>query len=70
MNERHLVDGNVIERILAHVPRDRIRGVYNRAQHMDRRRELLQEWVDLLLVKVMPAAELMLGPRRPTRKVA
>ncbi len=67
MNELHSSDADVIERILAHVPRDKVRAAYNRAQYMSRRRELLEEWAELLLASAAPAADLVRGPRRPTK---
>jgi len=64
MNERFPVDRRVIDLMLAHVPKDRVEGAYNRAAHMTRRRELAQAWADLLLKDARPAAELLVGPRR------
>ena len=49
MNERHRGDRQVIDLALAHTPKDKVEAAYNRADHMERRRELLQEWADLLL---------------------
>jgi integrase len=37
-----------IERQLAHVPRNIIRGIYNRAEYLQERRRMLQEWADYL----------------------
>lgn len=39
---------DAIERQLAHKDKDRIRAVYNRAQYLDERRALLQQWADYL----------------------
>ena len=39
---------DVIERALAHVPGDKIRAAYHRAQYLDERRQLLQAWADLI----------------------
>jgi integrase len=64
MNERHRVDRDVIDLMLAHAPKDKTEAAYNRAAHMERRRELAQEWADLLLEGRPPAAELLEGPRR------
>lgn len=64
MNERHPADADAIERILAHTPRDKVRGAYNRAGYFERRRELLQEWADLLLAGAPAAANLIDGRRR------
>jgi integrase len=37
-----------IERQLAHVPHSKVRGIYNRAEHLPERRRMLQEWADYL----------------------
>ena len=37
-----------IERQLAHVPRNLIRGIYNRAEYLLERRRMMQEWADYL----------------------
>ena len=37
-----------IERQLAHVPRNIIRGIYNRAEYLPERRKMMQEWADYL----------------------
>ncbi|MDR1946039.1 MAG: integrase arm-type DNA-binding domain-containing protein [Desulfovibrio sp.] len=39
---------DVIEKQLAHNPRDRIRGIYNRAEYLPERRKMMQEWADYL----------------------
>lgn len=64
MNERHRADRAVIDLMLSHVPKDLVEGAYNRADHLVRRRELAQEWADLILEGRPPAAELLKGPRR------
>lgn len=47
MNEQgHNPD--VIERALAHVPKDKIRAAYHRAKYLDERRVLLQTWADMV----------------------
>jgi integrase len=63
MNELHPADADAIERVLAHTPRDKVRAAYNRAGYFERRRELLQEWADLLLGGMPAAEELIRGPR-------
>jgi hypothetical protein len=68
MNERAAAagrhpDADVIELMLAHrIPG--IRGIYMRAGFMDRRREIAQEWADLLLEGFPPADALLDLPRR------
>jgi integrase len=37
---------DVIERQLAHAPRNKVRAAYNRAQHLAARRKMMQEWAD------------------------
>jgi len=39
---------DVIERQLAHAERNKVRAAYNRAQHMDARRKMMQAWADYL----------------------
>ncbi|MCB1394153.1 integrase arm-type DNA-binding domain-containing protein [Nitrobacter sp.] len=64
MNERFPADKPVIDLMLAHVPKDKVEGAYNRALHLERRRELAQNWADLILEGSRPAATLLAGPRR------
>ena len=61
MNERHPDAADAIERTLAHAPREKVRGTYNRASYLERRRQLLGTWADLLLAGAPDAATL----RRP-----
>lgn len=56
-------DREVLNLMLAHVAEDKVEGAYNRAAHMDRRRELTQIWADMILADAAPAAELLNGPR-------
>jgi integrase len=63
MNERHPDAWDAIEAQLAHVVRG-VRGAYMRAPFLERRRELLAEWADLLLEGAIDATSLLLGPRR------
>lgn len=72
MNERAKaakLDGDraVIDLMLAHVPKDKVEGAYNRADYMPRRRELAQEWADLLVADFWPP-EVHLG--QPIRYAA
>jgi integrase len=64
MNERFPADKPIIDLMLAHVPKDKVEGAYNRALHLDRRRELAQAWADLILDGSRPAADLLIGPRK------
>lgn len=40
---------DAIERQLAHVPSDKVRGIYNRAEYLPERRRMLQSWADWLM---------------------
>ncbi len=41
-------DRAVIDLMLAHVPKDKVEGAYNRADYMPRRREIARAWADLI----------------------
>ena len=41
-------EADYIEKQLAHNPRDKVRGVYNRAEYLPERRKMMQEWADYL----------------------
>lgn len=56
MNERHPADRAIIDMMLAHVPKDKVEAAYNRAQHVQRRRELAQEWADILMEGLPPVS--------------
>jgi integrase len=64
MNERYPADRLIIDLMLAHKPKDAVEGAYNRAEHMDRRRELAQVWADLITKDLAPPAALLDLPRR------
>ena len=64
MNERNRSDRHVIDLMLAHSPDDPIEAAYNRALHMERRREIAQEWADLLMDGFAPATSLIEGRRK------
>ncbi|MCI1438662.1 MAG: integrase arm-type DNA-binding domain-containing protein [Acetobacter indonesiensis] len=49
MNEQFPGERMVIDMMLAHMNKDRVEAAYNRAQHMERRRQLAQIWADLLM---------------------
>jgi integrase len=57
-------DRTVIDLMLAHVPPNTVEGAYNRAAYMQRRREIAQEWADLLTDGLVQPGELLQGPRR------
>ena len=69
MNERaeragRAGDRAIIDLMLAHVPANKVEGAYNRAAYMERRREIAQEWADLLLEGLRPAEHLLRLSRR------
>jgi len=64
MNEHYPADRALIDLMLAHVPKDKVEGAYNRALQLDRRREMAQAWADLILDGARPAKDLLVGPRK------
>jgi integrase len=48
LNESGLFHGDVIERQLAHVQGNKVRGVYNHAEYLPERRKMMQWWADYL----------------------
>lgn len=64
MNERRPEDRYIIDLMLAHVSKDKVEAAYNRSVHLEKRREIAQEWADLLLAKCVPASEItQISPR-------
>lgn len=55
---------NVIEAALAHFNRDRTAAAYNRGDYFERRRQLMQEWADLIMMGAAPAMALLGRPKR------
>lgn len=51
-------------------PKDKVEAAYNRARHLERRRELAEEWAGPLLEGLPGAAKVVEGPRRPLRRSA
>ena len=67
MNERvqergAIGDRAIIDLMLAHQPQG-VEPIYNRAAYMDRRREIAQEWADLLCEGITPIRTLLELPR-------
>ncbi|MET1753858.1 hypothetical protein ABVV53_00005 [Novosphingobium sp. RD2P27] len=63
MNERAQSQGlagdrAIIDLMLAHIP-DGVEASYNRAAYLPRRREIAQEWADMLLKDMPPAMALL-----------
>jgi len=48
LNESGLFSGDAIERQLAHVQSNKIRGAYNHAEYLTERRKMMQWWADYL----------------------
>lgn len=59
-------DRAIIDLMLAHIPTgvSSNEGAYNRAAYMPRRRELAQEWADMLIRDLVPPEALLTIPRR------
>lgn len=64
VRHKRVGDDAVIELMLAHVPENKVKAAYDRAGHLERRRELTQEWADLLLIGMSGANDLLCGSRR------
>lgn len=67
MNERpDRLDGDraVIDLMLAHIPKDKVEGAYNRAAYMPRRHELAQAWGDLIAAELVAPEEHLGKPIR------
>lgn len=67
MNERAAArdirgDREIIDMMLAH-QQDGVEPIYNRSAYMQRRREIAQEWADLLLDGFPPASSILTSPR-------
>lgn len=54
---------DVIERQLAHMPRDKVRAAYNRAQYLPERRDMMQWWGNYI-----EEAGMVIEPPKPARK--
>jgi integrase len=61
--ENRVGDRAIIDLMLAHVP-EGVEAAYNRAAYMPRRRELAQEWADMLTQGFAPPATLLEGLRQ------
>lgn len=64
MNDLFPADRSVIDFMLGHVPKDKVEAAYNRGLYLGRRKELAQEWAELILKDAPSAAELLNGPRK------
>ena len=66
---RLLVDRMIVDLMLAHTPAGMSASElrYNRAAYMERRRELAEEWANLIMDGALPANEIIGSPRRKPR---
>ena len=48
MHEARPEDSDIIERALAHAPKDKVKAAYDRAKHLERRRSLFERWGSLV----------------------
>ena len=53
MNEARVFDRLLIDRALAHAPKDKVEAAYNRSEQLAQRRALFQDWAD----RIEPAAD-------------
>ncbi|MGN6820467.1 MAG: tyrosine-type recombinase/integrase [Sphingomonas sp.] len=69
--ERHGKKGDraIIDLMLAHIPKEKVEGVYNRAAYMPRRRELAQIWADMLCEGLPDPFVLVARSARPVSTV-
>lgn len=67
MNERFPADRLVIDLMLAHAAKGEVEAAYNRAEHLDRRRELIQIWADLLMDGMPSARSIVELPRKSSK---
>ncbi|MFH5927180.1 tyrosine-type recombinase/integrase [Roseomonas xinghualingensis] len=56
-------DRAVIDLMLAHKPTNHVEGIYNQAAYMARRREIAQQWADLITEGLVPPMDLLVLPR-------
>ncbi len=50
LNESCPAERVTIDRALAHAPKDKVEAAYNRAEQLGRRRQLFQDWADILIL--------------------
>jgi integrase len=62
--DRQEGDRAVIDLMLAHVPKDKVEGAYNRAAYLPRRHEIAQTWSDVLASALCDPAEHLGKPIR------
>lgn len=59
MNERRPADHRTIDLMLGHVPKDKVESAYNRSRQWTLRKEIAQEWADLISEGLPPAGEVL-----------
>ncbi|MBU2483912.1 MAG: integrase arm-type DNA-binding domain-containing protein [Alphaproteobacteria bacterium] len=64
MNEARPADRFVIDRMLAHISKDKTEAAYNRASHLEKQRDIAEQWAAMIAGDLVPAAQLLEGPRR------
>ena len=64
MNNKYAELAKVIDFAIAHVPPNTSEAAYNRAEYLEIRRKLHQEYADMLFEGFPPASSLLDGPRR------
>ena len=69
--ERHGKEGDraIIDLMLAHVPKGKVEGAYNRAAYMQRRRELARQWARMLCDGLSKPFALVQRASQPTSAV-
>ncbi len=61
--EQRSNDRAIIDLMLAHVPKNKVEGAYNRAAYLPRRREIAEAWALMLLEGLPPAGDVLDGGR-------
>lgn len=64
MNEKRPEERSIIDLMLAHSSKRVVEAAYNRAQHLEKRKEIAQEWADLLLRDAKPTSAFLALQRR------
>ncbi len=70
MNTLYREDEAIIELMLAHVPKNKVKAAYDRAEHLERRIELAQIWADLILEGAPSPKELLDRPKKILKRAA
>lgn len=57
-------DRQIIDMMLAHVPKEKVEGAYNRTAYLERRRELAMIWANMLMETLPPSTVLVYRPAK------